>query len=53
MHPKNICKIIIDNENIRLNHYQIMSKEYFEKVKMTKTDVFYIERDTNYRLELF
>ncbi len=49
MHPKSNCKIIIDNENIRLNHYQIMSKEYFEKVKMTKTDVFYIERDTNYR----
>lgn len=49
IYPNCECKMISDNENIRLNHYQIMSKEYFEKVKMTKTDVFYTERDNNYR----
>jgi hypothetical protein len=29
-------KFILDNENIHLNHYQVMSKEYYEKIKMTR-----------------
>jgi len=49
MHPKSKCKIIIDNENIRLNHYQIMSKEYFEKIKMKRGDAVYSQKDDNYR----
>ena len=38
------------SEIFRLNHYQIQSKEYFEKVKMTRGDVHYITiiRDWDY-----
>lgn len=49
MYPKTECSVITDNENIRLNHYQIMSKEYFEKIKMKRGDAVYSQKDNNYR----
>ena len=42
-------RIIINPDDIRINHYQILSKEYFEKVKMNRGDVIIVERDNNYR----
>ena len=41
--------LIIDYDTLRLNHYQIMSKEYFEKVKMSRGDVLLQDRDVSYR----
>jgi hypothetical protein len=35
----NKLKKIIVNDNIHLNHYPIQSKEFFEKVKLTRGDV--------------
>lgn len=32
--------IQVSNQDVGLNHYQIMSREYYEKVKMTRGDVF-------------
>lgn len=36
--PKNGWYPTFDYNNIRINHYQIMSKEYYEKIKMTRGD---------------
>lgn len=33
-------KRIVDPEELALNHYAIMSREYFQKVKMTRGDVY-------------
>jgi len=45
-------KKIIENDKIHLNHYPIQSKEFFEKVKMTRGDAVSIgsenARDWNY-----
>ena len=54
-HP-HICKLhnpllynkTIDNKNLRIYHYRIMSKEYYEKVKMTRGDVL-LEKSNNSR----
>lgn len=56
--PHKILKIdnnkIIDLPNIfMLNHYQIMSLEYFKKVKMSRGDVDYDERDNMRNLDYF
>jgi glycosyltransferase involved in cell wall biosynthesis len=32
-------RVISDNETFRVNHYPIMSREYFQQVKMTRGDV--------------
>lgn len=32
-------RVVFDNVNFRLNHYPIMSREYFQRVKMTRGDV--------------
>ena len=32
-----------DNENLQLNHYSIQSKEFFEKIKMTRGDALFDE----------
>ena len=37
----------LENDMLRLNHYRIQSKEYFEKVKMDRGDV--ARADRNYR----
>ena len=36
-----ICssKVIYDNDNLKINHYMIQSREYFENTKMTRGDV--------------
>jgi hypothetical protein len=39
-------KIIDLSEIFKLNHYPIQSKEYFEKVKMTRGDVHYPDKNT-------
>ena len=38
-HDLSSTNIVYDNENLRLNHYAIMSKEYFDKVKKVRGDV--------------
>ena len=44
---QNIKNLIFYNNNdiLRINHYQIMSKEYFEKIKMVNGDVFDDKKD--------
>ena len=37
------------SEIFRLNHYQIQSREYFEKVKMTRGDAVYIDLNNGFR----
>lgn len=41
--------IITLSEVFRLNHYRIMSLEYFQKVKMTRGSPTYKNQDTNFR----
>jgi hypothetical protein len=47
---ENIDNYVNENDKIRLNHYPIQSLEYFQKVKMTRGDVYhsYNVRDMSY-----
>jgi hypothetical protein len=47
---ENIDNYVNENDKIRLNHYPIQSLEYFQKVKMTRGDVYhsYNARDMSY-----
>jgi len=42
-----------DNINIRLNHYQVQSLEFFQKIKMTRGDVDHIEKNNIRDMEYF
>jgi len=44
---------IINNTNIRLNHYQIQSLEYFQNVKMTRGDVSKAELENIRNMDIF
>jgi hypothetical protein len=55
IHKHNVNgKTITDNTNLHLNHYAIMSLEYFRKIKMTRGDSFNLKsvnvRDMGYFL---
>lgn len=46
-------RVISDNVNFRLNHYPIQSREYFQRVKMSRGDVSSKSSDTIRTMEYF
>lgn len=46
-------RILNDNLNIRLNHYQIQSLEFFQKIKMTRGDVDHITKENIRDMDYF
>ncbi len=46
-------RTISDNERFYLNHYQIQSLEYFQKVKMTRGAATKVENDTARHMQYF
>ena len=52
-HSIALNRTLYDNVNIRLNHYQIQSLNFFQKIKMTRGDVEHIDKKDIRDMEYF
>ena len=46
-------RVISDNLTFRLNHYPIMSRDYFQRIKMTRGDVSAAKHDSVRTMDYF